>query len=109
MRSAPACSSTREAKAASISLSVAAFRIASLTPLVRAACCTSPSQIFGLLGFTSRAITRAWGNQLRQQFEPLGHQLDEEESEARQVAPRPGETGDQTGRDRVAAGEDDRD
>jgi len=62
-----------------------------------------------LLGFTSRANHPGLGNQLGQQLQPLGHQLDEEESEAREVATRPGETGDQALLDRVAAGEDDRD
>jgi len=37
-----ACSSIREAKAASISLSVLALRIGSCTPFARVACCTSP-------------------------------------------------------------------
>ena len=36
------------------------------------------------------------GNQLGQQLEPLRHQLDGEDAEAREVAARPGETGDQT-------------
>ncbi len=35
------------------------------------------------------------GNQLGQQLEPLGHQLDGEDADAREVAARPGETGDQ--------------
>ena len=35
------------------------------------------------------------GNQLGQQLEPLGHQLDGDDAEAREVAARPGETGDQ--------------
>ena len=50
------------------------------------------------------------GNQLGKQLEPLGRQLDDEDADAREVAARPGETGDQAGRDRVvAADEDDRD
>jgi len=50
------------------------------------------------------------GNQLGQQLEPLGHQLDVHGTEAREVASRPGETGDQPGPDRVGdAVEDDRD
>ena len=37
-------------------------------------------------------------------------QLDEEEADPREIAARPGETGNETGRDRVgAASEDDRD
>jgi len=49
------------------------------------------------------------GNQLRKQIEPLGHQLDGEVAEAREVAARPGETGDETRLDRVVvASEDDR-
>ena len=43
------------------------------------------------------------GNQLGQQLEPLGHQLGGEDADAREVAARPGETGDQADRDRVAA------
>jgi hypothetical protein len=63
-----------------------------------------------LFGFTSSAITWAWGNQLGKQLQPLRVQLEAENAEARQLAPRPGETGDQAGRDRVvAAEEDDRD
>ena len=49
-------------------------------------------------------------NQFGQQLEPFGRQLVGEDAEAREVAARPGETGNQTGRDGViAAGEDDRD
>ena len=42
------------------------------------------------------------GNQLGKQLKPLGHQLDGEDADAREVAARPGETGDQAGLDRVA-------
>jgi hypothetical protein len=42
------------------------------------------------------------GNQLGQQFEPLGVQLDEDAAEAREIAARLRETGDQAVRDRVA-------
>ena len=50
------------------------------------------------------------GNQLGKQLEPLGHQLAGEDAEAREVAARPRETGDEADPDRVAdAGEDDRD
>ena len=48
-------------------------------------------------------------NQLRQQLDLLGHQLAFHECHAREIAARPGETGDQPGHDRIAAGEDDRD
>ena len=50
------------------------------------------------------------GNQLGKQFEPLGQQLADEEREARQIAARPSEARNKSGRDRVVAGgEDDRD
>jgi hypothetical protein len=54
---------TREAKAASISLSLPAFRIGRCTPLARAASCTSriTRSLWGLFGLTSRAITLVWG------------------------------------------------
>jgi hypothetical protein len=48
------------------------------------------------------------GNQLGHQLEPLRVQLAGEDAEAREVAPRSGETGDQAAPDRVGvAGEDD--
>ena len=50
------------------------------------------------------------GNQLGKQLEPLGHQLGGDVAEAREVAARSGETGDEAHPDRVAdVGEDDRD
>src|SRR5229473_913519 len=45
---------------------------------------------------------RGLGYQLAQQLEALGDQLEEDVAEARKVAARPGETGDQAGADRVA-------
>src|SRR5712691_6566359 len=45
-------------------------------------------------------------NQLGQQLEPLGIQLGGEVAEACEVAARPGETGDEAVRDRVAAAEE---
>jgi hypothetical protein len=50
------------------------------------------------------------GNQLGQQLEPLWRQLEVDNAKARDVAARPGETGDQAAPDWVAdTGEDDRD
>src|SRR5437867_1761402 len=49
------------------------------------------------------------GNQLRQQLEALGRQLDGDDADAREVALRPGEACDETGPDRIADEEDDRD
>ena len=47
------------------------------------------------------------GNQFPQQLKPFGIQLAGEEADARKVAARPGEAGDQTLLDRVAAGDED--
>jgi hypothetical protein len=47
------------------------------------------------------------GNQLGKQLEPLGHQLADEDAEAREVAARSGETGGPARRHRVAAAEED--
>jgi hypothetical protein len=41
------------------------------------------------------------GNQLREQFEPLGRYVTDEKAEAGQVAARPGKTGDEANCDRV--------
>src|SRR5215472_6093337 len=50
------------------------------------------------------------GNHFGQQFEPLDHQLGCHDAEAREVAARPGETGDKAQYERVAdASEEDRD
>jgi hypothetical protein len=50
------------------------------------------------------------GNQLRSQLEPLERKFGYHEVEASDIGARPGETGDQTGRDGVNAdGKDDRD
>jgi hypothetical protein len=50
------------------------------------------------------------GNQLPQQLEPLGIELNDEGADAREVGARPGQAGDQAVRDRiVTANEDDRD
>jgi hypothetical protein len=50
------------------------------------------------------------GDQLRKQFEPLGRQFAAEVADAREVATRPGQTGDEAFPDGVAgADEDDRD
>jgi hypothetical protein len=50
------------------------------------------------------------GNQLGKQFKPLGRQLGDHECHAGEVAAWPGKSGDQAGRDRVAAAaENDRD
>ena len=49
------------------------------------------------------------GYQLREQLKPLGCHLACHENHAREVAARPGETGDQAGRDRLGSDEDDRD
>ena len=49
------------------------------------------------------------GNQIGQQIEPLGHQLGSHDADARQVAARLCQVGDEAGRDRVADDGDDRD
>src|SRR4051795_4344301 len=70
-----------------------------MSPMVRSA--------FGLFGFTSRVIRRAWGTS--SDSKPLGRQLEGEGAEAYEVAARPGQAGDEAGRDRVAYAEDNRD
>ena len=50
--------------------------------------------VFGLFGFTSRAITPAWGTELGDQIESFGHQLDVDEADAGEIAAWPGEAGD---------------
>src|SRR6516162_6991573 len=72
MTSAPACSWIREAKAASISVSLPAFRIGSSTRLPRAAACTSSIQTFGLFGLISRAISLACGTSSKSSSSRLG-------------------------------------
>ncbi len=57
----------------------------------------------GLFGFTSRAITLAWGTSSESSSSRLGVSSTVEDADAREVAARPGETGDQAGPDRVAA------
>ena len=47
--------------------------------------------------------------QLGQQFEQFGHQLDAHAAHTCEIASGPGETGDQAGRDWIAAEKDDRD
>src|SRR5580692_11268222 len=88
--SAPARSWTREAKAASISLSVPAFRTASFTPFARAASCTSllMRSAFGLFGFHQQSDHAGLGNHLGKELEQLGHQRDADVAEAREVAGR---------------------
>ena len=49
------------------------------------------------------------GDQLGQQLKPLGRQLGGDDAEAREVAARPGQAGDEARRDRIATAEDDRD
>ena len=46
-----------------------------------------------LFGFTSNAISPAWGTS--SESEALRHQLDADEADAREVAARSGETGDE--------------
>ena len=53
---------------------------------------------------TSTATREAAGNQFAQNFQPLCHQLAREKIDARQVAARAGEAGDETELDRVLAG-----
>ena len=48
-------------------------------------------------------------NQFGEQLEPLRRQLGGEDADAREVAARPGEAGDQATLDRVADAEDNRD
>ena len=110
--SASACSWTREAKAASISFSVPAFRIWSCTPFARAASCTSRDDALGnrVVRVHEQGDHAGLGNQFGKQLESLGIQLGGEHAHAREVATGSGETGDEACRDRVvAADEDDRD
>ena len=97
------------AKAASISLSVLAFRMASRRPFARAASCMSRTTLSELdIGRVHKQGDHLdVGNQLGQQLEPLGVKLAAENADARQVAARTGETGDEAGRDQVAATEED--
>ena len=74
-----------------------AFRIWSCTPFARAASCTSRDDALGtrIVRVHEQGDHPGLGNQLGQQLEPLGHQLGGQDADAREVAARPGETGDQ--------------
>jgi len=102
-RRAPACRWTRKAKAASISLSVLAFRIWSCTTFARAVSCTAAimCSVFANAQAKEHGDHLGLGNQLGKQLKPLGMQLSSEKADAREVAARPGQAGDQTLPDRV--------
>ena len=105
---APACSWTREAKAVSNSLSALAFRTGSRSPFAFPVSSTSRTtrSAFALCGFTSKAITPAWGTSSARSSSRLGIN-----SIAKMLTPEvaagPGETGDQAVLNRVAAGKED--
>jgi hypothetical protein len=88
----------------SISLSVLAFRTWSFSPPARGFLHVSDHGLDTRVVRVDEQSERAGlGNQLGKQLEPLGHQLQAADGEARQVAAWPGETGDQAELDRVGA------
>src|SRR3954452_24248604 len=104
-RSAPAGPSMREAKAASISVSVLVLEDRELHSLRS---CRLLHVVNDTLGTRAVRVHQqgdppSLRNQLRQQLKPLSRHLAGEHEDPSEVAARPGEAGDQPVSDRVAA------